>query len=89
MYRRKQFKKHKKHPSEFKKTSYNRTGDFKHNNNNGYNKVRSLSKNSKYQRLSQIDKELADIVFEPEYRAGDKYDKLLLERWRLRYELGL
>ena len=50
---------------------------------------RSLSPNSKAKRLSQIDKELADIVFEPEYRNSDKYDKLLLERWRLRYDLGL
>ncbi len=86
MYRRKQYKKQKKNPSEHSRPRYNRNSDKQDFN---HNKVRSLSKNSKLNRLSQIDKELADIVFEPEYRIGDKYDQLLLERWQLRYDLGL
>tara|TARA_B100001094_G_scaffold328660_1_gene389562 strand:- start:435 stop:680 length:246 start_codon:yes stop_codon:yes gene_type:complete len=81
MFRKKQYKKHKQRPNEYKKPHYS--------NDNTYNKVRSLSPNSKAKRLSQIDKELTDIVFETDYRNSDKYDKLLLERWRLRYELGL
>ena len=81
MFRKKQYKKHKQRPNEHKKSHYSQ--------DNTYNKVRSLSPNSKAKRLSQIDKELSDIVFDPEYRNSDKYDQLLLERWRLRYELGL
>ncbi len=81
MFRKKQYKKHKQRPNEHKKPHYS--------NDNTHNKVRSLSANSKIKRLSQIDKEIADIVFDPEHRNNDKYDQLLLERWRLRYELGL
>tara|TARA_Y100001938_G_C7750984_1_gene263906 strand:- start:214 stop:465 length:252 start_codon:yes stop_codon:yes gene_type:complete len=83
MYRRKQHKKQKQYPSEDNKFKQTQHG------NTTRNKVRSYHANSKIKRLSQIDKELSDIVFEPEYKIGDRYDKLLLERWQLRYELGL
>ncbi len=89
MYRRKQFKKRKQYPSDHKKTSYIRNGDSKNGNN--HNKVRSLSptKKSKLQRLSQIDKEISEIVFNSEYRNSGRYDELLLERWQLRFLLNL
>ena len=87
MYRRKQFKKRRQYPSENHKPRYNHNGDF----SNSHNKVRSLSptKKSKLQRLSQIDKEISEIVFNPEYRNSGRYDELLLERWQLRFLLNL
>jgi hypothetical protein len=84
MFRKKQYKKHKSRPYEGTKPHYSNKGK-----SNTYNKIRGFSPNSKAKRLSQIDQEISDIVFEPDYRNNSKYDELLLEQWRLRYELGL
>ena len=92
MYRRKQHKRRNKHSSErieprndtYKPSQNNHNN---HHNNHSKNNYRS-STSSKKQRLIQVEKEIADIVFKDGYKNGDEYDKLMLERFQLRFLLN-
>ena len=94
MFRKKQFKKRRQYHNDRYKPKYYKNGENNHNNSdskNVHNKMHSLShtKRSKLERLSQLDKEISEIVFDPEYRNSGRYDELLLERWQLRFLLNL
>ena len=46
-------------------------------------------KNPKRQRLIQVEKEIQDLVHKPGSHSQEQMDKLMLERWQLRYQLNL
>ena len=88
MYRRKQHKRRNKHSSE-RIEPRNDTYKPSQNNHNNYSKNNHRSPTlSKKQRLIQVEKEIADIVFKDGYKNGDEYDKLMLERFQLRFLLN-
>ena len=90
MYRRKQHKRRNKHSDERirpKNDTY-KPSQNNHNNNN-YNKNTYRSSTlSKKQRLIQVEQEIADIVFKDGYKSSNEYDKLMLERFQLRFLLN-
>ena len=91
MYRRKQHKRRNKHSSERiepRNDTY-KPSQNNHNNHNNHSKNNYRSStSSKKQRLIQVEKEIADIVFKDGYKNGDEYDKLMLERFQLRFLLN-
>ena len=91
MYRRKQHKRRNKHSSERiepRNDTY-KPSQNNHNNHNNHSKNNYRSStSSKKQRLIQVEKEIADIVFKDGYKNGDEYDKLMLERFQLRFVLN-
>ena len=46
-------------------------------------------KNPKHQRLVQIEAEIQELVHKPGDHSQEQIDKLMLERWQLRYQLNL
>jgi len=47
------------------------------------------TKNPKKQRLIQVEAEIQELVHKPGHHTRDQIDKLMLERWQLRYQLDL
>jgi len=47
------------------------------------------TKNPKKQRLIQVEAEIQELVHKPGSHSRDQIDKLMLERWQLRYQLNL
>ena len=45
--------------------------------------------NPKKQRLIQVEAEIQELVHKPGHHSRDQIDKLMLERWQLRYQLNL
>ena len=74
---------------------YRRKNTKKRNNNEKHN-VKSHDhqpskkiQNPKKQRLIQIESEIQELVHKPGYHSQEQIDKLMLERWQLRYQLNL
>jgi len=47
------------------------------------------AKNPKQQRLAQVEAEIQELAHKSDYQSQEQMDKLMLERWQLRYQLGL
>tara|TARA_B100001094_G_scaffold105248_1_gene101401 strand:+ start:5814 stop:6050 length:237 start_codon:yes stop_codon:yes gene_type:complete len=47
------------------------------------------TKNPKKQRLIQVEAEIQELAHKSSYESQDQMDKLMLERWQLRYQLNL
>ena len=47
------------------------------------------TKNPKQQRLAQVEAEIQELAHKSDYQSQEQMDKLMLERWQLRYQLGL
>jgi len=47
------------------------------------------AKNPKKQRLIQVEAEIQELAHKSGYESQDQMDKLMLERWQLRYQLNL
>jgi len=47
------------------------------------------TKNPKKQRLIQVEAEIQELAHKSGYDNQDRLDKLMLERWQLRYQLNL
>ena len=52
-------------------------------------KTRNKTKNPKRQRLIQVEAEIQELVHIFSYENQEKMDKLMIERWQLRYQLNL
>ena len=91
MYRRKQHKRRNKHSSERiepRNVTY-KSSQNNHNNHNNHNiSTYRTSSLSKKQRLIQVELEISEIVFKDGYKSSNEYDKLMLERWQLRFLLN-
>ncbi len=47
------------------------------------------TQNPKKQRLIQVEAEIQELAHKSGYNSQDQLDKLMLERWQLRYQLNL
>jgi len=47
------------------------------------------TKNPKQKRLAEVELEIQELAHQSGYDIQEKIDKLMLERWQLRYHLGL
>ena len=45
--------------------------------------------NPKKQRLIQVEAEIQELAHKSGYNSQEQMDKLMLERWQLRYQLNL
>ena len=58
-------------------------------NHNSDQQPTKQTKNPKKQRLIQVEAEIQELVHKPGHHSRDQIDKLMLERWQLRYQLNL
>tara|TARA_B100000989_G_scaffold297995_1_gene285616 strand:+ start:1109 stop:1342 length:234 start_codon:yes stop_codon:yes gene_type:complete len=62
----------------------------KSNNNQSFDNVPTKkTKDPKRQRLIQVEAEIQELVHKPGSHSQEQMDKLMLERWQLRYQLNL
>ena len=62
----------------------------KSNNNQSFDNVPAKkTKDPKRQRLIQVEAEIQELVHKPGSHSQEQMDKLMLERWQLRYQLNL
>jgi len=54
-----------------------------------YEQQPKQTKNPKQQRLAEVELEIQELAHQSGYDIQEKIDKLMLERWQLRYHLGL
>ena len=47
------------------------------------------TKNPKQKRLAEVELEIQELAHKSDYQSQEQIDKLMLERWQLRYQLGL
>ena len=74
-----------------RKNTKKRSVETKTNNAKHYEKQPPLKKiqNPKKQRLIQVEAEIQELVHKPGDHSQEQIDKLMLERWQLRYQLNL
>ena len=74
-----------------RKNTKKRGVETKTNNAKHYEQQPSLKKtqNPKKQRLIQVEAEIQELAHKSGYDSQDQLDKLMLERWQLRYQLNL
>ena len=74
-----------------RKNTKKRNAEAKPNNVKHYDQQppRNKTKNPKRQRLIQVEAEIQELVHIFSYENQEKMDKLMLERWQLRYYLNL
>jgi len=57
--------------------------------NKSSNNQYKQTKNPKKQRLIQVEAEIQELAHKSGYESQEQMDKLMLERWQLRYQLNL
>tara|TARA_B100000989_G_scaffold265317_1_gene218142 strand:- start:1953 stop:2177 length:225 start_codon:yes stop_codon:yes gene_type:complete len=57
--------------------------------NNSQPPVSKKIQNPKRQRLIQVEAEIQELAHKSGYNSQEQMDKLMLERWQLRYQLNL
>ena len=57
--------------------------------NNSQPPISKKIQNPKKQRLIQVEAEIQELAHKSGYDSQDQLDKLMLERWQLRYQLNL
>ena len=58
-------------------------------NHNSDQQPSKQTKNPKKQRLIQVEAEIQELAHKSSYESQDQMDRLMLERWQLRYQLNL
>jgi len=58
-------------------------------NHNSDQQPSKQTKNPKKQRLIQVEAEIQELAHKSSYENQDQMDRLMLERWQLRYQLNL
>ena len=72
-----------------RKNSQKRKANQTPNHNKSSDVQPKQTKNPKKQRLIQVEAEIQELAHKSGYDSQEKIDKLMLERWQLRYQLNL
>ena len=73
-----------------RKNTQKRKVNQKPNNNKSFDNVPAKkTKDPKRQRLIQVEAEIQELAHKSGYNSQEQMDKLMLERWQLRYQLNL